>query len=93
MHIPNDLRRAAAEAFTLGIPWPEWFAEHREEIRKAEPYDARRFHRLVELVRQVVLTGSSAGQFAVGDPDASCEWFADGAGEQMSLFDTTPEYH
>ena len=73
MKIPNELRRCAAEAFTTNQAWAEFRRQHGRAILDAEPYDAGRYHRLVELVRHVVLTGSSAGQFAVGDDDASCE--------------------
>lgn len=78
MRIPNHIRAVAAEAFTEGTPWPAFLVQHRDTIKQAEPYDRGRFHRLVEMVRHVVLTGTSSGQFGVSDIDDSrAEWFSD----------------
>lgn len=92
MKISNDLRQLAAEAFSTGILWPEFLAEHRDAIRAAEPYSRGRYRRLIELVRSVVVSGSSSGLFAAGDDDASAEWFGDDAPEQQVLFDVAEAY-
>jgi len=92
MRIPNDLRQLASEAFTTDQPWAEFIGEHRDAIRRAEPYNASRFHRLAELVRSVVVSGSTSGLFAVGDDDAACEWFGDDSAQQTTLFNMADQY-
>ena len=77
MQLPNSLRTLAAEAFTAGQPWQDFIATHHDTIRQREPYDRGRYRRLVELVRSVVVSGTTSGLFACGDDDAGCEWFAD----------------
>ena len=73
MRIPNNLRRCAVDAFACGQSWGEFRRQYGRAILDAKPYDVGRYRRLIELLRQIVLTGSSCGQFAVGDDDASCE--------------------
>jgi len=94
MQIPNNLRQLAATAFTEATTWPAFLAEHADTIRRCEPYDRGRYHRLVELVRSVVVSGTTSGLFACGDDDAGCEWFADDepAAVQTSMFDTSEAY-
>jgi len=95
MKVPNDLRALAAEAFTEAISWPVFLAEHHDTIVLAEPYNAGRFHRLVELVRSVVVSGSTSGMFGAGDlADARAEWFDDDAQPmtQGTFLDTSEAY-
>ena len=77
MKIPHELKQAALSAHRDGIGWNDFLKDHAPKIRQAEPYNQQRFHRLVELVRCVVVSGTTSGMFAIGDDDATCEWFED----------------
>jgi len=78
MRVPNNLRKLAAVAFTIGQSWSDFQDEHAELIHEAEPYSAARYYRLRQMLMHVVVTGSTSDMFGIGDrADADAEWFAD----------------
>ena len=92
MKVPNHLRALAAEAFAARICWTEFAARYDAEIAAAEPFSRGRQKRLRELLRSVVCSGSTAGLFAIGDPDAAAEAFGDEPMTQSTFVDTSEPY-
>jgi len=89
MRIPNSLRALAAEAFTEHITWADFLAQYDDEILRAEPFSRGRQSRLREMLRSLVVSGSTAGLFGVGDPDAAAEAFDDEQMTQTTFVDTS----
>ena len=89
MKIPSELKNAAIAAFKAGRRWPEFAREHRDAIRSAAPYNSRKFHRLRDAVRSIVVSGTTDGLYPPNDPDA-CPWEQDDAPRQTMLFDCEP---
>jgi len=81
MKLPRELRRAAIAAFEAGQPWTSFMQEHGEEMRRAEPYDQHRYHRLRARLLHIVVSGTESGQFGVGDDDAIEPWERDDAAQ------------
>ena len=93
MRIPAKLLRAAHEAHRAGSEWSEFQREHAEAIRRAEPFDRLRYHRLSGALLHVVCCGELSGQFAAGDPDAISEpWEADNEREQPADVGTSARF-
>ena len=77
MKIPSDLRSAALAAFKADTGWPEFLAEHHDTIKAVAPYNAAKYHKLRDLVRSIVCSGTTDGLYGVGDDDAVSPWEAD----------------
>ena len=85
MRIPPELLRAAHQSHRDNMPWSDFFSQHAEAIRKVEPFDRVRYHRLVGQLMHHVLTGEVSGQYPAGDDDAAEPWLAD---DQPTISDT-----
>jgi len=55
------LELLAADCHRVGSTWAEFWREHGDRVRRAEPYDARRFHRLVRRLLALVASGDTDG--------------------------------
>jgi hypothetical protein len=69
----KELERLARDAHVHGIDWSEYWERHAEQVRKAEPWNRRRFKRLYDRLLSLVTSGDTDGQQAVGD-DNTMPW-------------------
>jgi hypothetical protein len=74
----KDLERSALDAHRNGQGWSEFWQQHADAIRKAEPWNRQRLRRLVDRLLALVTSGDCAGMIAVGDTDAE-PWEVDDA--------------
>lgn len=72
----QTLKRAAAEAHKLNWTWDRFWQLHADAIRRAEPYSRQRYHRLVQRLLALVVSGDNDGQTPVGDDDTT-PWVVD----------------
>lgn len=63
----QDLERAALAAHRLGVDWATFWADHAEQARQAEPYNCRRFHRLMRQLLTLLVSGDMDGHQPVGN--------------------------
>jgi hypothetical protein len=71
----TPLEQQALAAHEQGTGWNDFWQEHGNEVREAEPFCRERFRRLVQRLAHLVATGDGSGRFGVGD----CPWEADDA--------------
>ena len=64
------LERAALDAFQRGETWAAFWEVHGNEVKAAEPWNRRRFKRLVNRLLSLVASGDTAGMMPVADDDA-----------------------
>jgi len=64
----RTLERAAINAHRQGTTWRAFWREHVEDIRRAEPYDSQKYHRLVKRLLALVTSGDTDGMHPVGTP-------------------------
>jgi hypothetical protein len=55
------LEQAAAEAYRRGTTWSEFWQVHAADVAAAEPYDTRRYHKLVRRLVGLVSSGNLDG--------------------------------
>jgi hypothetical protein len=72
----QHLERLALDAHDRGVRWSDFWREHGDQVRAAEPYNLQRFRRLVCRLLALVVSGDTDGQQAVGD---DAPWEADDA--------------
>jgi hypothetical protein len=61
------LELLALDCHRVGSTWAEFWQEHGERVRQAEPYNHARFHRLVQRLLGLLTSGDCDGQQPVGD--------------------------
>ncbi|MCX7428833.1 MAG: hypothetical protein NTW96_24805 [Planctomycetia bacterium] len=100
--IVKRLEHAALDAHAAGWTWLQFWQEHGEKMRKAEPINARRYHRLADHLLALVVSGNADGHVPIDDD--VMPWEADDALVEVSdthteaklqpgfLFDARPEY-
>jgi len=66
----QTLERLALDAHRRGGSWTEFWQEHADATRQAEPYNAGRYHRLVNRLLAIVVSGDCDGQQPIGDDEA-----------------------
>jgi hypothetical protein len=64
----NQLEHAAIDAHRRGIGWSDFWTEHADAIRAAEPYNASRYRRLVAKLLHLVASGDESGMEPAGAP-------------------------
>jgi len=74
MNTQKTLERAAIDAHARGLSWSQFWTEHAEAVRGAEPVNVRRYHRLVAHLLHLLTTGDASGEQAIGEP-----WLLDDA--------------
>jgi hypothetical protein len=67
MNAIQQLERRALDAYRAGQTWAQFWAEHAGAIGRAEPYDARRYHRLVRRLLALIVAGNEDGAEPMGD--------------------------
>ncbi|MCE5267220.1 MAG: hypothetical protein LLG00_04985 [Planctomycetaceae bacterium] len=77
------LQRAAIAAHRAGIGWNDFWQRRGEQVRKAEPYDVKRYHRLVNRLLSLVASGDTANVEPLDAP-----WLDDDLPEPVSPHDT-----
>ncbi len=76
------LETTAIEAHRAGMSWAGFWGQHSAQIRQAQPWRRPAYHRLVNRLMHLLLTGDGAGQFPPEDPDGIESWDRDDAAEQ-----------
>ena len=66
----KQLERAALQAHRRGELWRDFHRQHSVEINRAEPCDHHAYHRLVNRLLSLVVSGDTDGQQPLGDDDA-----------------------
>ncbi|MGA2069371.1 MAG: hypothetical protein ABSG86_30755 [Thermoguttaceae bacterium] len=74
MTMNRALEAAAQAAHAAGKTWAEFWQQHGADVAVAEPWDRRRYHRLVGRLLALVVSGDTDGQEPVGD---TMPWEAD----------------
>jgi hypothetical protein len=62
----KHLERAAIRHHARGQLWDQFWTEHGDQVRQAEPYNAKRYHRLVRRLVGLVAAGDLNGSEPVG---------------------------
>jgi hypothetical protein len=74
------LEAAALDAYAAGKTWAEFWQPHGADVAAAEPWDRRRYHRLVGRLLALVVAGNSDGAEPPGDGwPRPCPWELDAA--------------
>ncbi|MGO9109669.1 MAG: hypothetical protein ACLP9L_10585 [Thermoguttaceae bacterium] len=74
----KDLERLAIDAHCRGDTWADLWPTVATNVAKAEPWDARRYHRLVRCLLGLVVSGDTDGQQPAGDGwPRPCAWELD----------------
>jgi hypothetical protein len=55
--------QAALAAYGRGETWSAFWKQHAEQVKQAEPYNARRLKRLVDHLLHLLTTGETSGQY------------------------------
>lgn len=63
------LERLAVEAYERGETWNQFFETHGDAIRKAEPFNRHRYHRLTFKLMAIVTGGNLDGYEPIGMRD------------------------
>ncbi|MFZ1935193.1 MAG: hypothetical protein WCB27_01785 [Thermoguttaceae bacterium] len=63
-----SLESAAIRAYRRGIGWADFWNQHGDVIRAAEPYNTSRYHRLVAHLLHLVCSGNLSGMKPAGEP-------------------------
>jgi hypothetical protein len=75
MTTTQHLERLALAAHAAGKTWAEFWQQHGADVAAAEPWDRRRYHRLVRRLLALVVSGDTDGQEPVGDGwPRPCPW-------------------
>jgi hypothetical protein len=81
----RELEQSALAAFRDGIGWNEFWQQHGNEVRKAEPWSRGRYRRLVDRLLHLLTTGEPGGQ----EPPSIAEpWEVDDAQPPAFISDT-----
>jgi hypothetical protein len=72
----NTLEHAAIKAFNAGGTWSDFWAEHGEAIKAAEPWSRERFGQLYRRLMHLVLCGDDSGMVNMAD-DEPMPWERD----------------
>ena len=69
MNERTKLERLALDAHRDGWTWHQFWREHGEAMKKAEPVNRRAYHRLADHLLALVVSGHVIGHTPVGDDD------------------------
>ncbi len=84
MNERTRLERAAIDARAVGTTWAEFWPTVAADVAKAEPHDARRYHRFVGRLIGLVAAGDVDGAMPVGDGwPRPCAWELEDRGRQQ----------
>jgi hypothetical protein len=83
MNATRHLELLALDCHRDGSTWAAFWQRHGDDVRKAEPYVATRYHRLVRRLLHLLTTGDESGQEPAGEP-----WLLDDVPEQPSPHDS-----
>ena len=70
----RDLERTAVDAHRRGLAWSEFWDQHGAAVCAAEPWDRRRFHKLVRRLVSLVAAGNMDGAELAGDGWPRPQW-------------------
>jgi hypothetical protein len=65
MNAIKELELLAVDAHRRGIGWNQFYSEHAAAMKKDQPYDAGRYHRLYQRLMALVCSGDDAGQYPI----------------------------
>ena len=68
-----DLERLALDAHRDGWTWHRFWREHGEAMRKAEPYNVRRYGAMTDHLLSLIVSGDTIGHRPIG-ADESPGW-------------------
>lgn len=83
----RELEAAAVEAHNRGEPWASFWQRVEGEVRRAEPWDRRKYQRLFHKLLALHVAGDLDGHFPPGD-DNPWGTDADAGGEVVSDTET-----
>jgi hypothetical protein len=78
------LERHALDAHRLNWTRDRFWQMHGDAVRQAEPYHRGRYHRLINRLMALVVSGDTDGMEPAGEP-----WLLDEQQEQLAVDDTT----
>jgi hypothetical protein len=64
----RSLERAAIVAHRNGESWATFWANHGDEVRRAQPHDRAAFNRLANRLLALVCSGDDAGTRGIASP-------------------------
>lgn len=76
--LKKKLERLAIEAHTRGEVWNDFWSDHGDAIREAEPFDRQRYRRLLMKLTALVAGGDLDGCMPISTGD-SAPWELDDA--------------
>jgi hypothetical protein len=79
----TSLERLALDAHRDGWTWHQFWREHGEAMRKAEPVNRARYHKMTDRLLCLLVSGDVDGHEPIG-PDAEPPWEHDDALGEVS---------
>jgi hypothetical protein len=82
----KELEKLAIDAFRRGETWSAFWEQHGEQVKQAEPWNARDYHRLYQRLMALVCSGNDAGQYPIDV--GMTQWELDDAQTRAPISDT-----